>query len=357
MPGELLFNAVAGIGDRLWNAAETRSLINYKYKKQAAANAEQRRYDSPSAQMERMKAAGLNPDLAYSQMAAGSPQPSLETDSASGSNFAGAVGTAMRLKQEQEMTDSNIAVNDSIINKNAADAERSRSSAAYYDRLTKFQDVKEELARHNITLTDKQIENLDQSIQESVSRVKLNQANIDYIGSKKMEQDIRNSKMEQLLDAQINEMLDNAELLRTKTNQIRQAIQQTALSFAQEYKILCNERAISDRQKAVIYAKLTEEAYKHLQLNGCIYYDEKTGQYELTDQGRNTFAADLAINKVGQVVSFMVDMVSSFYSHHTFKNLTPTESKSYVESDWEEQTWDKEGGRKTTFRKNSRKYQ
>lgn len=348
---------VSGVADRLYNSSETRSLIDYKYKKQHDATVDERRYNSPAAQMQRMRAAGLNPDLAYGQLAAGQAPPSLETDSVSGSQFSSAASVGMRLQQERELTDSNIAVNQSVIDKNRADAERASAQSEYYGRLTAISYVKEELMRHNIQLTDAQVENLNQSVYESISRVKLNEANIDYIGSKKMAQDIENSYANERYRAEIDKLLADIGLSKAKTREIQQIVANTALAFAEEYKILCNERALSDRSVAVASSKLAMEAYRQAETAGLIQFDESKGEYVLTEQGEKLRGVDAALTKVDKVVSWVVDKVSAFYSHHSFTNLTPDKIPASYEEDMISTYQDEKGrvvGR--TTRSSGRRY-
>ena len=126
----------------------------------------QNAYNTPSAQMQRLAEAGLNPHLVYgSQAPAGisgnAPAPSGALPSG-GFNTSDVTANMLRL-QQMKGVESQIDLNDSIARKNNAEATYTEMMAGRYNELT-----------------DVQIREANQRMEESASRMDLNKSTIQW---------------------------------------------------------------------------------------------------------------------------------------------------------------------------------
>ena len=126
----------------------------------------QNAYNTPSAQMQRLAEAGLNPHLVYgSQAPAGisgnAPAPSGAMPSG-GFNTSDVTANMLRL-QQMKGVESQIDLNDSIARKNNAEATYTEMMAGRYNELT-----------------DVQIREANQRMEESASRMDLNKSTIQW---------------------------------------------------------------------------------------------------------------------------------------------------------------------------------
>lgn len=152
------------------------------------------RYNSPTAQIERLKRAGINPYIAYGQGSVeNTATASPGVNEFNGSNIAQAFGNYARHGLEQALLRSQIANVD-------ADTEQKKASAGNLSSMTTLNEItaqnlddkqKAEIANldtdislkmSSINMNDsnternkKEIEHIDQIIKESVSRIKVNE--------------------------------------------------------------------------------------------------------------------------------------------------------------------------------------
>ena len=131
----------------------------------------QNEYNSPSAQMQRLAEAGLNPNLVY-----GSASPAGQSGNASApaghspsgwntSDIAGAMLQMAQMKQAQ----STINLQDSAAEKNRAEARFTSMKADRYNELI-----------------DQQLQEAQQRINESASRIGLNESSVQLQTAQKM---------------------------------------------------------------------------------------------------------------------------------------------------------------------------
>ena len=164
--------------------------------------ADQNAYNSPSAVVERLKSAGLNPNLAYQQIGAGQQISNFQGSAASSSGSVGAglpdfsgFNSLMQAAQIQ----SNIELQKSEADKNKADAENTREDTAtkkinnnflpqILEGQVKLQGSEIELNTSKLNLNSAQIRqidatisNINTNIEEMRSRIELNQISAEQI--------------------------------------------------------------------------------------------------------------------------------------------------------------------------------
>lgn len=157
------FNAVGSLVNGLIDNLFYKRNLNLQVQAQKDLIDYQNEYNSPSAQMERLSAAGLNPHLIY-----GSAAPAGQSGNAAapaghapeGYNTADVVRNMLQM-QEMKQSESNINLQD-------AKAEEARANARYTLGMAD---------RYN-ELVDVQINEANQRIEESASRMKLNDSSI-----------------------------------------------------------------------------------------------------------------------------------------------------------------------------------
>lgn len=157
----LLGNSISGLINNLFyrrnldlQVQAQKDLIDY-----------QNQYNDPSAQMQRLLGAGLNPNLVY-----GSSAPAGQSGNASapsgvanpGANFGTTDVVSSMLKLQQ-------------MNQSEAQTENINAQAAYYEALAKKANA--ETNRYDETI-DQQLKESDQRIKESISRIGLNDSSI-----------------------------------------------------------------------------------------------------------------------------------------------------------------------------------
>lgn len=242
--GPLIAAAGSIIGSALASGSQSSSnkanmeLAKYRYEKDLEMWNRQNAYNTPAAQMQRYATAGINPNIVVSQGSNGnaSSAPSFEAPEMKpytgyGDLGAGSVVNAILRKFEidnqTKATESQNALNAANSNKAAADAllANQRAQTEYWQGLYKareygiFNEFGEQTAREQFELIKANQSKIKQDIEESKSRVDLNQSNISVNNQKikNMQQDIRESLSRiGVNNARIGEITQNTALLGQK---------------------------------------------------------------------------------------------------------------------------------------------
>ena len=129
-------------------------------------------YNSPLSQMQRFKAAGLNPNLIYGQMSQGASAPSLSTSSAPSPAQA---PNASLLETAQ------VGLIDAQKKNIEANTKKLESDLGVNDSVIRLNDAEVESLGHQIGLTDQQIEESKARVGEIQKNIEAMDANIDQV--------------------------------------------------------------------------------------------------------------------------------------------------------------------------------
>lgn len=327
-----LLQVGAGVVDRIANFAASNYLLDKKDRLMREQWERQNNYDSPSAQIQRLRAAGLNPDLAYGQLSHGSPVQGIESDIVGGQQISNGVNAAIARQQEEqrialqdEQVKSQVALNDALANKAEAEAGESRSHASYYDRLVKAQDVLD-------NLRESQSEYNRQMIAQSIEQIENLKADREWIFSRTFHQDLENIHFDEKLAAELGlvkaqtsnqyasaaEARQHAALLAEQTKQAEELTKVCADKLRYELDILANDKDISDAQRDEAIGRCYEEIYRTMEYRGLVSKD-KQGLWTFTKYGATRCVAETVL----QYVNNLFQAIGHFYTHHSFNNYTP----------------------------------
>lgn len=266
-------------------------------------------YNSPSAQMSRLKAAGLNPNLAYGsnfQATAplgGTPQPSPVTDmSALGnkSNFSNAVTSALQAQLVEAQ-----------INNINADTKKKGSETNILDSDAKFRDA------YNQGLLDTQ----NVQIKLSGSNMELNDANISVLRKKVSEIDANI----EVLQKSATKIAAEALSVNTNTKLLEKNIQWFDREASARISQLIASANLSSSEASMVRNSL-DEAVATFKTRAGLMQSQHRGQYLSNQQSANTldrmnfelqmdkdFAkTERVMNVIGQGVGIITDVVSAF---------------------------------------------
>lgn len=235
--GSVIGNAL-GWGSQSSANKANMELAKYRYEKDLEMWNRQNAYNTPAAQMQRYAAAGINPNTVVSQGSNGnaSSAPSFEAPEIKpytdyGDLGAGTVANTILRKFEidnqTKATDSQTALNSANANKAAADAllANQRAQTEYWQGLYKareygiYDEFGEETSRQQLELIKANQAKIKQDIDESKSRVDLNNSNISVNDQKilNMKQEIQESLSRiGVNEARIGEITKNTALLGQK---------------------------------------------------------------------------------------------------------------------------------------------
>lgn len=348
---------IAGVADKLFNFGASDYMLEKKDRLMREQWQRQNEYDSPSEQIKRMRAAGLNPDLAYGGMTHGSPVQGIESDMMSGNNFASGVSSAIehkqmeqRLELEKEETNSRIDLNAANAEKARAEAREAESHSSYYDRLVQAQDILDDLrvsqSEHNRQLIAQSIEQIDNI-----------KADTDWVRSRQFYQDLQNAHFDEKLAADLGliraktadayasagESRQHAALLREQTKQAEELTKVCARRLQYEMEILANEKSMSDADRDSTIARMFHTIYDEMRYRGLIVRDSD-GNWHPTNAGAALMATDGVIDYVGRIAG----AVGNFYTHHSFYNATPSQPGQPPVTSIETNTINTTGGRRST---------
>lgn len=208
-------------------------LAKYKYEKDLEMWNRQNDYNTPAAQMSRYAQAGLNPNLVYDQGNNGnaSSAPSFDVPEMKAYTdygdlgFGKAAGNILQsyaLANQERKVDSDIELNDSVINKNNADALKS-----HQERLFTLEKTHEENIRngHLDEQLQLEIEKTKEEINELRTRSDKNFSESDYYfkQSSKVLVEIDNlRKQGKLTDAQTEQAEANVRLIAANISKVNQ---------------------------------------------------------------------------------------------------------------------------------------
>jgi hypothetical protein len=180
---------IGGALNTLWNSTvgmnQSKSLMRYQAQLNQQAIDVQNRYNSPIAQMERLRQAGLNPNLVYGNGVDGNQSSAASVGSAPRApqadfDFADSVSNVFRRRQIENETRLTAANEQKIL------ADKLLSQARYLDIMQEVArkdatfDTYVQQARANLEHTQQSIEESRQRVNESVQRVSnlVSQANL-----------------------------------------------------------------------------------------------------------------------------------------------------------------------------------
>lgn len=335
MPGSVA--SIAGqvlpaAADRAFNFLSTKFFMDYKDKLARQQWERQNQFDSPANQIQRIRAAGLNPDLAYNQMSAGQGITYPETDVVGGSNLAGAAHDAVQSSLQSQQVKSQIALNESLAHKYEAETGEAEEHTSYYRRLIMAQDILDGLRQSNVELNQQKVAESIKMIDKLSSDIAKNQAEKDWIESKTFYQDLENAHFDEkfaaemgLIKAKTSEAYANAEearaaaaKLKEETKQLEEITKTIAERCKYELRMLANDADMSDMEKKRMQMDMYKHAFDVLKYKGYVYMD-RDGTYHLTDRGGRVTGLNDAITLVGNILG----AVGQFYTHHSFYNSTP----------------------------------
>ena len=145
-------------------------------------------YNSPTAQMARFRAAGLNPNLIYGQMSNGASSPTLTSGAASSPTDMSAIGNkrnfgqAMQEMLNMEMQKAQIEAIKAGTEKTKADTDNTRETtkgltidnmyrAAQHEQTLEIGGIQIQLGKSTLKLNDQQMENLKAGLTEISAKV------------------------------------------------------------------------------------------------------------------------------------------------------------------------------------------
>lgn len=188
----------------------------------------QNEYNSPTAQMARLREAGLNPNLVYGQGAVANNASGIKASDTKqynpqrlevGRGIAGAVGTYYDTKVQQAQYDNLKAQNTVLVNKAAMQGLEAAQAAA----KTSWTNTQRE---NSLRLTDASIKNIEQNILKSQQDIKFSVSEStrrDIMQSQNVKESVErilrsqssratDTKQREHIDAQIRQIANNIEL-------------------------------------------------------------------------------------------------------------------------------------------------
>lgn len=230
------------IGSEL-DMGRQRRLMAEQYKYNLEQWNRQNVYDSPAAQMQRFRDAGLNPDLVYGQMGNGSTmQPSVSEQNVNSSarDYRLTAGLQARLQMEQyelnrQSVESQVALNESLAEKNRADARNKDAGTQWTYRRITSQDIIDELSRSNIVVNNERARVLSEQVNEIGAHIMMMQAQGRYFDAQTAIANIDKEFKSDWWRAQIRELKSRANLNDKEAERLEQVISELKESW--EYRL------------------------------------------------------------------------------------------------------------------------
>lgn len=285
-PGGWLGSAIGatvGLGTALlsnWQAKKNRQANEDLAEKQFQQNKEmwtlQNQYNTPSMQAARLKSAGLNSALAYG----GSGQLVGNADTAPQLDYAGAMSTpafnfdsSIQAGLSARQLVSQLRVNDSTVRSNDASAEQAHMNAV---RTSELLPEEKRQIQSNIMLNSakeaesyKHVDELEQAIQESISRVHLNEE--QTVGAKLLNYITDQSKEDQIKAYTIKNKHEEAQIREINKKmsvydaQIREIASQINVNFSQSRLNDANTtRSYTESDQILAYTEVLGKESKQL---------------------------------------------------------------------------------------------
>lgn len=271
----------------------------------------QNEYDSPAAQMQRLQAAGLNPDLVYSQLGNGQPAQMMATEQnvSSGhgaADYAKGVAASAQMRQlalQERSVDSQIKLNESLADKYEADAGAARANEGYRRRLITAQDVLDDLRKSNIDLNDANARVMAARVNEIGEHIELMKSQGRLNDAETLLKNIEAEYKGDWMKAQIAQLKSQARLNDKNVERVAQIIEHETEMFV--YKLQSAEyQANSDwAQMVVDYAAAAGERWKYLL--------DENGRPYISNTGAAVQTVDILTGFLGRILGMNVN-TSSF---------------------------------------------
>lgn len=275
----------------------------------------QNEYNDPSAQMERFRRAGLNPDLIYSQMGNGSPAQMVSTEQNVSQHDYGAALTASkqqriaqeRLALDSELTMSQIKLMDSEAERNRADARYKESGVRWNDRRITSQDVIDRLNESHIVVNDAQARMLESRCNEIGANIDLLKSKTAYTDALAAIANIDKAFKTQWWKAEISRIRSETALNGAQLEKLEQVIIEMKDSWELRFKNMQHDERINYSQEVMAMAQAAVNRWQ--------YTVDEFGNPLPTKSGAAYHALDLAVGLVGRIVNVGINTSSSTSSN------------------------------------------
>lgn len=324
-------SVLPGLG-RIANTMFENYLTQANMREQARLNQQaidkQNEYNSPQSQMQRFQQAGLNPDLIYGQSNEGY-SGNVSTDAPPSPH-----GDPVQAVINQRLAESQIAVNDSVVTKNLADAGYHDAGADYFKRKVQAQDIVDELNRANAGRLRKDTERMDTDIE---NMRKQGEILSEDLVRKKME----NEHYEERLKAELDKMASDMRLNEAQANKFKadawKIYKQTPAEIAELNARAAKEGALTSYYKASTDA-MAKCVWEALAYRDGLKVDED-GHYVAKDGSAVVMSyVDAGADKATKYVGRIAGIVKSFVAkgadvepndvHETWSQTTGPSGKS-----------------------------
>lgn len=284
---------------------------NENYRRVKELRDEQRAYDAPAAQMERLKAAGLNPNLVYSGMDNSAAAPAQAENPSmpymQGSNFMAAVNA----ERQQQVADSQIALNaaQQELLEEKANTERVNTGYVetrrrYYERLINSQDIVDEYRKSGIDLNLQQVEQSKQYILLMAADEEVKKESAKLIHEQYLREQIKKSWDDRLLSAQFAKLVSEKRLNDQKAANLKQEFENVAEAWTYQLATIINNKEISDAQKERAIADKMKAMYESAKMQNIIKFTDTGKPIANGFAGAAYMTLDLVTGLVGRVFHF-----------------------------------------------------
>lgn len=250
----------------------------------------QNEYDSPAAQMQRLKDAGLNPDLMYGGLQNGNNVQSVAQSHGVGMPQIDPQNAG--LMSVQAYNSARMA--DAEIHLKQSQANMYDKNALYTQALTQSQGILDAL---HMQQTDES----RQKVAESIVRIDEIKANISLTDARTVEQNIRNGRLDEQIDAEIAQRWAAVAADEAYVREVNEWISEAAASFPYELAQTKNSAAASSglAYQALLQGALAKRFIKR----------GEDGKYQLTGLGEKYFGAQDVLDVLGQGLGIIGDLV------------------------------------------------
>lgn len=289
-------------------------------------------YNSPTAQMARFRAAGLNPNLIYGQMSNGASSPTLTSGAASSPTDMSAIGNkrnfgqAMQEMLNMEMQKAQIEAIKAGTEKTKADTDNTRETtkgltidnmyrAAQHEQTLEIGGMQIKLGKSTLKLNEQQMENLKAQLPEIAAKVEnINQSTAE---SRRRVQQM-NLDEQRAAAREIREQAMHNATLQQVYNENRKILAEAKISEQQFAEMVATEAArsyglaLDNRGKEIANNNLILQGINIDYNNQLIRYDAEY-ERELNDKRTNvmfgneheanfTYAARVMLDGVNRVI-------------------------------------------------------
>lgn len=308
-------------------------LMDKQYEQALDMWKKQNEYNDPSAQMERLRRAGLNPDLIYSQMGNGSPAQMVSTEQNVAQHDYGAALTAskqQRIQQERLALDSelamaNIKLMESEAERNRADARYKLSGEAWNNRRITSQSIIDKLNESNITVNLNQAKVLEERVNEIGANVELLKAKKDYQEVLTAIAEIDKAFKSQWWQAEIARVQSETGLNNMQIQKLEQVIMEQKETWELRFKMLQHDERINAAEEVMAMAQSAVNRWQ--------YTLDENGNPVPTKGAAAYHALDMVASLLGKFVSVGLNMSSN---RSTSSSTNVNRNDFYNHSSWHE---------------------